>query len=154
MSPSENQMYPTGKHGRRFPSQHLKKFRQNITFWTFQNAINVKSARMLCKRWLEEGKFIHVDATFGFPNEKLFTKKNTVKVLDTSNRIKALHDALSTDILLIDDRYFWSMSAIKIVVPDQMGPSVWVWIEAVECPVMVSDKTQCGERRPTDGLLA
>lgn len=69
---------------------------------------------------------VHVD--FGFEYSRLISKKGTFKVVDVSNRLKALHDAISRA-LLIDDSMFVQISARKIAVAKKEEESCEVTIE-------------------------
>ena len=51
------------------------------------------------------GFLLQAHYLFCFPRERLFTKKNEVKRLDSTNRLKSAEDAVSK-ILNIDDKYF------------------------------------------------
>ena len=68
-------------------------------------------------------RFIHVDTVFYMLRGRILCKDGTPKRNDTSNRIKALHDALA-QILGIDDSYFFSGSYDKIAVDDEMHVGV------------------------------
>jgi len=48
------------------------------------------------------------------PNHAIYTKKNTVKKLDATNRIKVTHDMLA-EMIGIDDCYFSSGPVEKVV---------------------------------------
>lgn len=68
-------------------------------------------------------RFIHIDTVFYMQRSRIFTKAGTPKRNDTSNRLKALHDALAK-MLGIDDSYFWSCSADKVAVDDEADEGV------------------------------
>jgi Holliday junction resolvase RusA-like endonuclease len=63
-------------------------------------------------------QFIHIDTIFYMHRSRILCKDGSPKRNDTSNRLKALHDALA-QILGIDDSYFWSVSADKVAVDDE-----------------------------------
>ena len=63
-------------------------------------------------------RFIHVDTVFYMLRGRILCKDGNPKRNDTSNRIKALHDALAK-ILGIDDSYFFSGSYDKLGVEDE-----------------------------------
>lgn len=132
LPPTENSLYPTF-NGRRIKSKALLQFQRDIHYWRMLNKTTALQARETCQFWIQKGYFLKVSALVFFKKEKIFTKDGRVKQLDASNRMKALHDAISDQILSIDDRYFWSVS-IEKVVGDKEG--VNVIIEPIRCQFM------------------
>jgi len=81
---------------------------------------------------LETGRYeLHLKFYFTFKD--LFTKKNEIKRLDVSNRIKLIEDQLAEH-LGIDDRYFFKVTAEKILGDDR----------SVDAEVIDYEPTQVG----------
>lgn len=111
--PSSNNQYKAFVRNNRIihaRSQDLLDFKKDFEKWAKANSGGIRMARAML-----EGSAVEVEAFIGFHRERLFTKKDTFKRLDVSNRIKALHDCLS-DVLGIDDSAFFAISAEKFVV--------------------------------------
>lgn len=56
---------------------------------------------------------LNINTIFFFEQKKILCKDGSVKRNDTSNRLKALYDCLSKQVLLIEDKYFWAGSFDK-----------------------------------------
>ena len=95
-----------------------QNYEKAVYNWLVMNMPQVKAAREYAKG-LGEGVF-HVDATFNMLRKSVVCLNGKPKRNDTSNRLKALHDMLSSIILGIDDSYFWSGSFSKQVIEE--GP--------------------------------
>jgi len=59
-------------------------------------------------------RILELKLKFYFQHQDLYTKKNEVKRLDVTNRIKIIEDQLAQHIG-IDDRYFFKVTAEKIL---------------------------------------
>jgi len=112
MSPQSNNMYATLPDRRRIPSKELKLYQRMMQEWALKNQFIAQTARKRCQEIVNSGNFLFVEAHFFFKKEKVFTKVGGVKKMDVSNRIKAMHDCVS-EIIGVDDCYFWSVSAQK-----------------------------------------
>lgn len=88
-------------------AKELVAWRKAFDAWALENATAVIFGREFVK-----DKKLSVHADVYWPREKLYTKAGTVRKIDVSNRIKALHDALS-NLLMVDDSHFWTISASK-----------------------------------------
>lgn len=113
MPPSSNNQYI--QRGRfRVPSLELREFKAEFERVAREREIAFSKAAKLIAEW----GALEVHCVFYFPFEKLFTKKSTVKRLDVSNRIKAIHDCLS-DAIKRDDADFFLISAEKRVTEEE-----------------------------------
>lgn len=101
MSISSNQLYASVR-GRLIKSSAGRHYVAKTYLWANKNRSVVNKLKEILR-----GKTLRVDCAFYFPREKLLTKKNTLKRLDWSNRLKILHDCLS-DIIEVDDSHFIS----------------------------------------------
>lgn len=113
MPPSENNLYPTGWHGKRIRSRALEDYRKGVIIALrrgYCGSLTESVKTKIMQSWIKEGYGLKVDASFYF--KSLTTKKGSVRRIDVSNRLKALHDALAI-VFQIDDRYFWDVSAKK-----------------------------------------
>lgn len=101
MSPSSNQLYASVR-GRLIKSSEGRNYALKMHIWAQRHKSTIDKLKEILR-----GKTLRVDCVFYFPKSKLITKKNTLKRLDWSNRIKALHDSLS-DVIGVDDSHFIS----------------------------------------------
>lgn len=72
-----------------------------------------------------KGKMLRVDRYFIFHKSRLITKKNTLKKLDSSNRVKILDDQVSK-LIEIDDCHFVTGVAEKLWCEDPKDEQVIV----------------------------
>lgn len=108
MPPSVNGLF-AGK-ARRYASDEYKRFKMEVAGWALKNAAIIRNAR----KQIEPHDRLRIDTYFAFRHERLYTLKGKDKMLDASNRIKALHDALAP-ILGRDDCHTWAGHFEKIV---------------------------------------
>lgn len=94
--------------GRLIKTQQARSFDQLIHIY------KIKSIEVVAnwKRDLGPNSILNVDCVFVFKRERIYTKKHTIKKLDTSNRLKQTLDGLAI-ILDIDDSRFVSGSYSK-----------------------------------------
>jgi hypothetical protein len=71
-------------------------------FWGAQNRGKLHRLKEILR-----GKTLRVDCDFVFPRSKLITKKNTLKKVDYSNRLKQTLDELAR-LIEVDDSHFIS----------------------------------------------
>lgn len=131
LPPSVNNLYLTiGK--RRVKAGDYRLFERAVMVWMKRNAEALDYARQLTILTGPK-RFIHIDTMFYMKRERIFCKDGRPKRNDTSNRIKALHDALAT-ILGLDDCYFWSGGYDKQAVDDdqKVGVSITMVISPYE----------------------
>jgi Holliday junction resolvase RusA-like endonuclease len=117
-------MYAIIKRGKKvfhIPSRQLKLFQKQITTYFFA------MPRSLIARIPDQPLLI--ECYFYFPVSRLYTKKHTIKKLDVSNRLKALHDCLCK-VIGIDDSQFFEIYAIKI--PHEVKECVDVKISTID----------------------
>lgn len=107
-----------------------------------------RAHEVLSKVIRDERTNIVVDSFFGFPRDALIDGTGSRAQNDSSNRVKALHDALSK-LLMIDDRYFIVGRAENVLLPNGDAPRVFVclkraplrtWDEVLESEI--SEKTE------------
>lgn len=92
-------------------------FERNALAWMKCHSVEVDQARQLTTL-TGSRQFIHIDTVFFMLSSRILCKDGKPKRNDTSNRLKALHDAIG-QILGIDDSYFWSCSCDKVAVDDE-----------------------------------
>ncbi len=115
--PSVNQLHRF-VNGRVIKSKAYNDYERAVFKWITTNQEQVKSVRDFLK---DLGEYVlDVSAVFHMEKKSIVCLNGKPKRNDTSNRLKALHDALSTAILGIDDCYFWSCSADKVVGDDHV----------------------------------
>ena len=122
MPPSSNNQYYLAKRGNKvyhIPSDELKLYKHNMEGYPLLRSVIFELNKNLVRNWVEQGYYLEIRSIFFFHHSKLFTKKNTAKRLDCSNRIKALHDQLCKAIG-IDDSLFFRVYAEKAVCDDSM----------------------------------
>jgi Holliday junction resolvase RusA-like endonuclease len=109
--PSSNQIYRSfynKKIGRliHYKSKELKAYETLVGVWAADRIDTMVDVKSKLKQSISNQRaFIRIDAYFGFKPERLWNREGARKKIDVSNRIKALHDALSS-LLEIDDRFF------------------------------------------------
>jgi Holliday junction resolvase RusA-like endonuclease len=97
-------------------SRGYRDYERKVFHWLTGNQDQVRGVREFLK---DLGDYVlDVGATFHMGKTQIVCLNGKPKRNDTSNRLKALHDALSTAILGIDDSYIWSCSADKKAVED------------------------------------
>ncbi len=122
MPPSSNNQYILVRRGRKTfhaPSKELKQFKTAMLGWAFKEAGKISSDKMALIDWMSSGLVIECRAVFFFHKRILFTKKNSPKKMDVSNRIKACHDEVCK-ILGIDDSLFFKITAEKAICHDNL----------------------------------
>lgn len=133
MPPTANHLYstlaprPGKKFGARTKSKYYLAFLRSAQTWAMINHHEVRAARDYVSK-CKPGRFLRIDCQFHFLEREIFTKEYLPRKNDTSNRTKALHDALS-DILHIDDSYFWTHSGTKVIGP---MPGVTIVLEHLD----------------------
>jgi hypothetical protein len=115
MPPSVNQLYAwSPRAGRMVKSKLCGAYERTVGKWILTNGSQLEQLRLFTK---DLGAYVFdVDAMFYMERKAIICKDGKPKKNDTSNRIKALHDVLSS-IVGVDDSYFWSLSADKQVLP-------------------------------------
>jgi len=89
-----------------------------MRIWMLTNQCLLHEARAILGDWLENPKtFLRVRIDLMVPKDFIFTKQNTIKKVDCSNRIKATFDVIG-QMLLIDDRRFF-VDRVQWVLSDE-----------------------------------
>lgn len=101
MPMTSNHLYIVSR-GRLIKSNEARKYSNSCLQWGMQNRGTINKLREILK-----DKTLRVDCCFVFPKSKLITKKNTLKKIDYSNRIKQVFDELSK-MIGVDDSHFIS----------------------------------------------
>lgn len=101
MSVSSNHLYFVSR-GRLVKSNEGRNYAKKVQTWAQKNKSTIDKLKAILR-----GKTLRVDCAFFFPKSKLVTKKNTLKRIDWSNRIKLVHDNLA-DLIGVDDSHFIS----------------------------------------------
>ena len=115
LPPSANSLYAHSRmYDRMVKTQAYKDYDKDVQLWIASNQGKVDEVRGFAKDL--KGVF-HINATFYMQHKSVVCKDGRPKKNDTSNRIKALHDVLS-NILGVDDSYFWSGSFTKVAMAD------------------------------------
>jgi Holliday junction resolvase RusA-like endonuclease len=113
-------MYVTLKNYRRAPSAEYQRFKRKVKKWVdnfgpdllqsgeyqeLQQLIDIKHYPIKLK----------LELTFHVNRTKIVCKDGRTKRYDTSNRVKAVEDAIF-GILDIDDKHVWKVTAEKVVI--------------------------------------
>lgn len=133
LPPSTNHLYKTiviRGRSRRAKSKEYKAYEHAVKVWMMTHHHELQLARALTTM-AGPGRFIHLDLDFKFHRSRILCKDGKPKRLDTSNRLKALEDALSL-ILGIDDCWFWSGQYDKSIAPENE-------VERVEIVMLVAE---------------
>lgn len=113
--PTSNKIYivymSQGKvrHG---ASQVLREFKRDFYHYEKCHALLCLQNRNLAQEWVKKNFVLHIHTEFFFEKSRIFTKDGRIKKIDLSNRLKAIHDLVST-LLRIDDSIFFNLSATK-----------------------------------------
>lgn len=130
LPPSVNNAYVSiYQHGkiRRVPNHDLVAFKRDIQKWPMSAHANFLVVKHKVQKWIDDGKVLELRCLIFFKEERLFTKKKTIKKLDVSNRIKALEDGVC-DILGICDSVFFRVYAEKAVCHESLNEMACVEI--------------------------
>jgi Holliday junction resolvase RusA-like endonuclease len=134
--PSSNAMYCNsrvpGRRGR-VKSREMRMWERDFATWALENAQAFARARAILKTRMKPGYVLQFDATFNFTRERIFTKKGLPKRLDTSNYLKALHDAMA-EAIGIDDSWFFDGMMRKRPVGTPLHESATVELAIIESP--------------------
>jgi Holliday junction resolvase RusA-like endonuclease len=138
MPPSANELYRNVMGVGRVATKELKDYKSAMKRWAFANNYLVREIADVVAKW----RFIDVSANFHFRHSRIITLDGRAKKIDTSNRLKALHDSLA-EALGIDDKVFWNVHAKKLVLREEtMTEHVDIYLEQI---VQVA--------RPKSGLM-
>lgn len=107
-------------HGRLIKSPEARRYEATMRVYELRFFKDIEAIRNAFA-----GKTIKVDRYFIFHKSRVISKKNTIKRLDTSNRIKILDDCLSR-IVGIDDCNFISGHCEKLWCDDPKDEQVIV----------------------------
>jgi Holliday junction resolvase RusA-like endonuclease len=126
MPPSANRNWRQARR-RIIKSDEARNYEEAVSDWNLRNLRTTNTAREVMRRHLAENPKLrlHCSTVFYFQEKRILCKDGTVKCLDTSNRLKVLHDAVA-HVLVIDDKLFWSGEFYKESAP--LGSPEWVTI--------------------------
>lgn len=110
--PTVNQIY-AGKT-RRYKSPKYKQWLKEFDIYYAKNS-SFHGARNIIRDALKDvNTFLDFKLDFCVPREKIYSKANTVKRIDVSNRIKPLFDAMSEALQCDDNRFF--LNSVQFVI--------------------------------------
>lgn len=104
LPPTSNKQYAIIR-GRYVKTADSRKFDHDCENWAFIYRTRIDRIKSSLGLLIDNGKQLSVYCIYVFHRNRIFTKKGTLKKVDTSNRNKALHDNLAR-ILGIDDSLF------------------------------------------------
>jgi Holliday junction resolvase RusA-like endonuclease len=112
MPPSINKQLMVSK-GRMIKTNEARKYDRAFDVYLLMRQKAIAATKDLIRQWQKDGfNALRVDIEFFFPKEKLFSKNNMIKKLDTTNRVKSVLDKISLA-LEIDDSLFIETFATK-----------------------------------------
>src|SRR5687767_13200626 len=79
-------------------------FERDVQIWSMHLRDGLYNARNDVSGWISQKYFLGMHVEFSFPQNKFFSKDFNPLRWDQTNRLKALHDALSR-LLLFDDSF-------------------------------------------------
>lgn len=118
--PTSNNLYASVR-GRLIKSIEGRKYESALKLYSIRNFKILDKI----KSNLKPSDSLRVDCFFIFHKNRIISKKGEYKKLDVTNRIKALHDAIS-DMVGIDDKQFISVGCEKIICENQEDEQVIV----------------------------
>lgn len=113
----------------RVKSQEMKKWARAFQFWSLENSPQVRVAKAQFGE-PRKGHYIQIDCDFFFKYEQIFCLDGKVKKMDSSNRIKPIHDAISA-LIGVDDSMFFSGTFNKKLAPPGQEASCAVTLQWV-----------------------
>lgn len=128
MPPTVNQLY-AGKT-RRYKSPKYKQWLKEFDIYYARNGSFHRARQVLRDALKDNNTFLDFKLDINVPREMIYSKANTIKRIDASNRVKPLLDAIS-DALQIDDNRFFLNSVQFVIcknVDDTFKPNVNVYI--------------------------
>lgn len=121
MPPSINQqLMPSWAQKRFIKTKEAREFDSQFEAWMWSNKSDLKYTAASVRALAAQGCILALDLNYYFPEEQLFTKKDTIKQLDLNNRMKSAIDAVSKAIG-VDDSIFFSHHAQKLVSQDKQS---------------------------------
>lgn len=101
----------------RTDSKIYKEYKAKVLTWTLTRAVKIKEIRELLEYEMQPQRLqLVVDSYFGMTPADYWFKNGTVRNLDATNYIKALHDSL-VNVLGVDDRYYAVGACEKVLLP-------------------------------------
>lgn len=133
MPPSVNHLYGWSPGaGRLVKSKLCTNYERTVGKWVLTNQAQLEKLRLFTK---DLGAYVFdVAAMFHMERSSIICLNGKPKKNDTSNRIKALHDVLSS-IVGVDDSYFWSLSADKQATDNKPFVDIIFKLRNIEGPV-------------------
>lgn len=122
MPPTSNHNYSIIRRSKRLAfvsSKKLCDYKLEMMTYRGLNYHFIQSAQKQILKWQLLTPKISIHCNFYFHHQRLFTKQDTIKKLDVSNRLKAIHDAIA-ELLEIDDSSFFEISAAKISIKNNI----------------------------------
>lgn len=89
-------------------------FDGQVNFYALRHGKLLDELKEKMKIMMATGNLLQVELYYVFPYEKLYTKKNTVKQLDSTNRQKSAEDAVSK-LIGIDDSNFIRVTSERVI---------------------------------------
>lgn len=133
LPPSHNNMYSTiFQRGKpiRIPSVELKMFNQAMDRWALCRSDELSRALRFFRECAAIGLKFKIDRFFFFEYSRIISKEGNVKIMDASNRVKALDDGVSK-IIGVDDKLFFRGSEEKAICDQGMAESCAVLLSVV-----------------------
>lgn len=114
MPPTANkQLMPV--RGRLIKTNAARVFDKQIAFYRLSQFRKLETLKLQMSALLQKEKCLFsVHYYFCFPKDRLISKKNEIKMLDSTNRLKSTEDALSK-LIEIDDKYFNQNRVEKVI---------------------------------------
>lgn len=130
LPPSSNKLYSSFR-GRLIKSKAGREFDSKIEFYALTHKRQIQAAKKQVNELLEDSPFLKVRCIFVFHIKRIYSLKGELKQLDTSNRIKATHDAVAR-LLGVDDKHFKNVPCDMASCEDVKNEQVLVYIEKGE----------------------
>lgn len=105
--PSVNSAYSNIPGRGRVSTKKLRDFKTLFRRWQLFNSRALRLATEKCNN-----RIIALNFEFVLPHDQIYTKAGAPKILDVSNHIKHIEDALC-QALYTDDKWVWSVTGIK-----------------------------------------
>lgn len=102
LPPSENHLYVNVRRVGRVKGPDYRRYEEAFYFWSLKNQKAIIAAIIA----LDGTKELSLRISFRFLRERLYTKKNAIKKMDVTNRLKAFIDLLSLHLKIDDSRFF------------------------------------------------
>ena len=112
-------------------SKKYLSYKSDLNVWWMGNNQTYHDDFMLIRKWLMQGKVLHLEAQFRMHRGRIWTLENKPQRIDAANRLKALQDTLA-HLIQIDDTVFFKVTIEKTEIPKDRRECMYITITPIE----------------------